>query len=103
MFKRLCAGSAVALFFVVAGSASAAPYDPHTVIVKLRPGAAAGSVLARAGATTKVSSIGGVGAAGFRGPPGPAGVGGRAQPPPPLPGAGAELLPLPPPRSPNPP
>ena len=66
MFKRLCAGSAVAVFFVIAGSASAAPYDPDTVIVKLRPGAAAGSVLERAGATAKVSSIGGVGAAVYR-------------------------------------
>src|SRR4051795_11576867 len=77
MFKRLCAGCALALFFVVAGSASAAPYDPDTGIVKLRPGAAAGPGLERAGAAAKVSSIGGIGASVYRVTRDPAAVAAR--------------------------
>jgi thermitase len=77
MLKRLCAACAVALFFVVAANASAAPYDSDTVIVKLRPGASAGALLDRSGATAKVGSIGGVGAAVYRVTQDPAAVAAR--------------------------
>src|SRR5215213_2595282 len=77
MSKCLGAVCAVALFLVSASSASAAPYDPDTVIVKLRPGAAAGALLERAGATAKVGSVAGVGASVYRVTEDPAAVAAR--------------------------